>query len=72
MFMIIVITVFVAGLMVGRTPEYFGKKIEPYEMKMATIAVLIMPMFVLILTSIGVMLKVGTDSYYESWSPWSY
>ena len=37
MLMVVIITVFVAGLMVGRTPEYLGKKIEPYEMKMAAI-----------------------------------
>ena len=44
MLMLVIITVFVAGLMVGRTPEYLGKKIEPYEMKMASIAVLVMPL----------------------------
>lgn len=62
MLMVAIITVFVAGLMVGRTPEYLGKKIEPYEMKMAAIAVLIMPMVVLFLTSIGVTTPQGTDS----------
>ncbi len=41
MLMLVIITVFVAGLMVGRTPEYLGKKIEPFEMKMASIAVLL-------------------------------
>ena len=50
MLMLVIITVFVAGLMVGRTPEYLGKKIEPYEMKMASIAVLVMPLIVLIFT----------------------
>ena len=41
MLMFVIIAVFVAGLMVGRTPEYLGKKIEPFEMKMAAIAVLV-------------------------------
>ena len=53
MLMFVIITVFVAGLMVGRTPEYLGKKIEPYEMKMASIAVLVMPLIVLLFTAIG-------------------
>ena len=42
-----IIAVFIAGLMVGRTPEYLGKKIEPYEMKMASLLILIMPIVVL-------------------------
>jgi K+-transporting ATPase ATPase A chain len=54
MLILVIITVFVAGLMVGRTPEYLGKKIEPYEMKMAAIAVLVMPFIVLLLTAIAV------------------
>ena len=62
MLMIVMITVFVAGLMVGRTPEYLGKKIEPYEMKMASIAVLIMPMIVLLSTALGSITKPGLDS----------
>jgi K+-transporting ATPase ATPase A chain len=62
MLMLIIITVFVAGLMVGRTPEYLGKKIEPYEMKMASISVLIMPLTVLIFTGVGVATKVGLSS----------
>lgn len=62
MLMVVIITVFVAGLMVGRTPEYLGKKIEPYEMKMATIAVLIMPLIVLFLTGVGAVTTVGTSA----------
>jgi K+-transporting ATPase ATPase A chain len=46
--------------MIGRTPEYIGKKIESYEMKMVSIAVLIMPMIVLVGTSIGVLSPLGT------------
>jgi potassium-transporting ATPase potassium-binding subunit len=62
MLMLVVITVFVAGLMVGRTPEYLGKKIEPYEMKMAAMAVLLMPLIVLLLTAIGCVTSVGSDA----------
>ena len=43
-----IITVFVAGLMVGRTPEYLGKKIEAYEMKMASLVILFPPLVVLV------------------------
>ena len=54
-----IITVFVAGLMVGRTPEYLGKKIEAYEMKMASLVVLIPPAVVLCSTAIGVVAPAG-------------
>ena len=59
---IAIITVFVAGLMVGRTPEYLGKKIETREMKLAMLAILIYPPLVLGLTAASVMLKTGLDS----------
>lgn len=49
----VIVAVFVAGLMVGRTPEYLGKKIEPFEMKMAALAVLIPPVVVLIGTALA-------------------
>jgi len=62
MLMLVIITVFVAGLMVGRTPEYLGKKIEPFEMKMASIAVLVMPLVVLLCTAIGVVTDMGISS----------
>jgi K+-transporting ATPase ATPase A chain len=48
--------------MVGRTPEYLGKKIEPYEMKMASLLILIMPIVVLGLTALAVLLDAGTSS----------
>jgi K+-transporting ATPase ATPase A chain len=54
-----IIAVFVAGLMVGRTPEYLGKKIESYEMKMSSLVILIVPATVLIGTSIGVVTAAG-------------
>ncbi|GAC1356625.1 MAG: potassium-transporting ATPase subunit KdpA [Herpetosiphon sp.] len=57
-----IIAVFVAGLMVGRTPEYLGKKIDVYEMKMASIAILIMPAVVLSSTAIAVVLDAGTSA----------
>ena len=53
------IAVFVAGLMVGRTPEYLGKKIEAYEMKMASLVILIPPFVVLIGTAVAVVLDAG-------------
>ena len=57
-----IIAVFVAGLMVGRTPEYLGKKIEPYEMKMASLLILIMPIIVLGFTAIAVVTESGISS----------
>ncbi len=54
-----IIAVFVAGLMVGRTPEYLGKKIESYEMKMASLAILIMPMIVLGFTALAAVTDLG-------------
>lgn len=57
-----IIAVFVAGLMVGRTPEYLGKKIDPYEMKMAALLILIMPMVVLGMTALAVIVPAGTSS----------
>lgn len=62
MLLFIIITVFVSGLMVGRTPEYLGKKIESFEMKMASFAILIMPVVVLVCTSIGVSTDMGKSS----------
>ncbi len=57
-----IIAVFVAGLMVGRTPEYLGKKIEVREMKFAMLAVLIYPLIVLGFTGASVLLKTALDS----------
>ncbi|WP_230849057.1 potassium-transporting ATPase subunit KdpA [Legionella saoudiensis] len=62
MLMFVILTVFIAGLMVGRTPEYLGKKIEPYEMKMASISVLLMPLIVLISTAIAVVTPSGLSA----------
>jgi K+-transporting ATPase ATPase A chain len=54
-----IIAVFVAGLMVGRTPEYLGKKIEAYEMKMAALVILVPPAVVLIGTAVAVVAPAG-------------
>ena len=61
-----VIAVFVAGLMVGRTPEYLGKKIESREMKLAMLAVLIYPLIVLGFSGASVLLKTALDSLNNS------
>jgi K+-transporting ATPase ATPase A chain len=54
-----IITVFLGGLMIGRTPEYLGKKIQAREMKLAGLGVLVMPITVLILTGVAVSLHAG-------------
>jgi len=54
-----IVGVFIAGLMIGRTPEYLGKKIESFEMKMSSICILVMPFIVLIGTAVAVRLSVG-------------
>jgi K+-transporting ATPase ATPase A chain len=59
MLALVIVAVFVAGLMIGRTPEYLGKKIEAYEMKMASLAILIMPLVVLGLTALAVTIDAG-------------
>jgi K+-transporting ATPase ATPase A chain len=56
----VVLAVFIAGLMVGRTPEYLGKKIEAYDVKMAMLFVLVFPMVILIFTAISVVHPLGT------------
>ncbi|PTE08253.1 potassium-transporting ATPase subunit KdpA [Mesorhizobium helmanticense] len=60
--MFIIVAVFVAGLMVGRTPEYLGKKIEAKEVKMAMLAILCLPLAMLIFTAIAVVLPTGVAS----------
>ena len=56
----VIVTVFVAGLMVGRTPEYLGKKIEAKEMKMASLVILIVPLLVLIGSAAAAVCPAGT------------
>lgn len=54
-----ILAVFISGLMIGRTPEYLGKKIEAYEMKMSAIAILVTPLLVLLGTAIAVTTEAG-------------
>jgi potassium-transporting ATPase potassium-binding subunit len=62
MLIYIVLAVFIAGLMVGRTPEYLGKKIEAYDVKMAMLVALVFPFVILILTGISSVSAFGTSS----------
>ena len=57
-----IVGVFVAGLMIGRTPEYLGKKIEAFEMKMSSIAILVMPFIVLTGTAVAVSIEAGKSA----------
>jgi len=57
-----ILTVFIIGLMVGRTPEYLGKKIESQEMKMATIAILIPPAMILLSSALASVIPAGVSS----------
>jgi K+-transporting ATPase ATPase A chain len=57
MIVFVILSVFIAGLMVGRTPEYLGKKIEAYDVKMAMLSVLIFPLVILTFTAISVVAK---------------
>lgn len=61
-----IIAVFVSGLMVGRTPEYLGKKIEAFEMKMASIAILVPPLVVLLGTALAVVTSAGLSGIQDS------
>jgi potassium-transporting ATPase potassium-binding subunit len=65
MFFYVVIAVFVAGLMVGRTPEYLGKKIEAREIKLAVVGALFVPTMVLVLTAISVVTDRGLASIFN-------
>jgi K+-transporting ATPase ATPase A chain len=58
----VVLSVFIAGLMVGRTPEYLGKKIEAYDVKMAMLVTLVFPLVILVLTAISSVEGFGTSS----------
>ncbi len=62
MLLFAVVAVFVAGLMVGRTPEYLGKKLEAKEVKMALLAILILPLSILGFTALAVVLPAGLSS----------
>jgi potassium-transporting ATPase potassium-binding subunit len=66
MFFYVIIAVFVAGLMVGRTPEYLGQKIEAREIKYAAVGALLVPTLVLVLTAISIVTKGGLASLYNT------
>ncbi len=65
MFFYILIAVFIAGLMVGRTPEWLGKKIEAREIKLAAVGALFVPTMVLTMTAVSVVTKSGLASIYN-------
>jgi potassium-transporting ATPase potassium-binding subunit len=62
MLVFVVLSVFIAGLMVGRTPEYLGKKIESYDVKLAMLYVLIFPLVILVMAAIAVLHPVALNS----------
>ncbi|MFI3218062.1 MAG: potassium-transporting ATPase subunit KdpA [Methylococcales bacterium] len=61
-----IVAVFIAGLMIGRTPEYLGKKIEAFEMKMAAVIILVPPLMVLGGTALALMLEVGKAAVFNN------
>lgn len=69
-FTFIIIAVFISGLMVGRTPEFLGKKIEAREMKIATIVTLLHPFVILVGTSLAAYLYVHAPSFVENEGGW--
>jgi potassium-transporting ATPase potassium-binding subunit len=66
MLLMVIVAVFVAGLMVGRTPEYLGKKIEAKEVKMAMLAILILPLSMLAWPAVSVLLPFGLSSIQDA------
>jgi potassium-transporting ATPase potassium-binding subunit len=62
MLVFVLLAVFIAGLMVGRTPEWLGKKVQAREVKLAGLAILVMPTVVLVLTGIAAVAQAGTSS----------
>ena len=66
MLVFIILTVFIAGLMIGRTPEYIGKKIQAKEVQMAIVAVIAPSFVILIFSSIALMIPAGLSRIYES------
>jgi len=66
MILFVVLTVFIAGLMVGRTPEFLGKKIEKKEVQLAILGALVLPVFALVPTAISVLVPAGTATLSNS------
>jgi K+-transporting ATPase ATPase A chain len=65
MLVFVILAAFIGGLMIGRTPEYLGKKLEPYDMKMASLIILIMPVVVLSFTAVAVCTEAGRSSIFN-------
>jgi len=70
MLMFAVLAVFIAGLMVGRTPEYVGKKIEKFEVQMAMLAMLVLAASVLGFTAVSSVIDLPKDGWLASWNNW--
>jgi K+-transporting ATPase ATPase A chain len=66
MLLMVILAVFIAGLMVGRTPEYLGKKIEAREVKLTLIGTLFVPLAVLVVTALALATKYGAPSIFNS------
>jgi K+-transporting ATPase ATPase A chain len=66
MLLMVIVAMFVAGLMVGRTPEYLGKKIEAKEVKMAMLAILVLPLAILGFTAVSVVVPFGLSSMQDA------
>ena len=66
MLLFVILAVFIAGLMVGRTPEFLGKKIEAREIKLTVIGSIAVPMMVLVTTALAIATKWGAPSIYDS------
>ena len=66
MLLMVIVAMFVAGLMVGRTPEYLGKKIEAKEVKMAMLAILVLPLMMLGFTAVSVVVPFGLSSMQDA------
>jgi K+-transporting ATPase ATPase A chain len=62
MLIMVIVTVFIAGLMVGRTPEYLGKKIQAYDVQLSMLYVLIFPLIILGFTAVSVLLPAALSS----------
>ena len=71
MLIYIVLAVFIAGLMVGRTPEYLGKKIEAYDVKMAMLVALVFPLVILTFTGDFVGARIRHLQHPQSWAAWA-
>jgi len=65
MVILVLVAVFISGLMVGRTPEYLGKKLEPYDMKMVSLAILMTPILTLGATALASMTDIGRAAIFN-------